>query len=147
VRTKIEVSAGGVVFRRSRGRTKVCLIATRGGDTWQLPKGLVEQGEPLEEAAEREVREETGLRARVLQRLDKIDYWYFWREDDERVRIHKFVYFFLLRHLGGSTREHDFEVEEARWFSIEEAEQVLTFENEKHVLRQAAQAIASASAG
>jgi len=147
VRTKIEVSAGGVVFRLFRGRTRVCLIATRGGETWQLPKGLVERGEPLEEAAEREVREETGLRARVLERLDKIDYWYVWREDGERVRIHKFVHFFLLRHLGGSTRQHDFEVEEARWFPIEEAERALTFENEKHVLRLAVQAIASAGTG
>lgn len=145
--TRVEVSAGGVIFRRRAGQTRVCLIATRGGETWQLPKGLVERGEPPERAAEREVLEETGLRGRVLQRLDKIEYWYFWREAGEPVRIHKFVYFFLIRHQGGSTRRHDHEVEDARWFPLEEAERLLTFENEKHVLRLAAEAIAGERAG
>lgn len=141
MRTKVDVSAGGVVFRRRGRQTRVCLIATKEGEAWQLPKGLVERGEPLEEAAEREVREETGLRSRIVQPLDRIDYWYFWRENDERVRIHKFVHFFLFRYLGGSTRQHDLEVDEARWFPIEEAERMLSFENERHVLRQAAQAL------
>src|SRR3990172_11197936 len=141
VKTRMEISAGGVIFRRRRGEPEVCLIATQGGKNWQLPKGIIERGEPPEEAARREVAEETGLRGELLRRLDKIEYWYVWNEDGERVRVHKLVYFFLFRHTGGSTKHHDIEVDEARWFLLEEAEQRLTFEGERRVLALAREAI------
>jgi len=141
VKTRMEISAGGVIFRRRRGEPEVCLIATQGGKNWQLPKGIIERGEPPEEAARREVAEETGLRGELLRRLDKIEYWYVWNEDGERVRVHKLVYFFLFRHTGGSTKHHDIEVDEARWFPLAEAEERLTFEGERRVLALAREAI------
>ena len=99
---KFEVSAGGVIYREEGSSLEVCLIATRGGTRWQLPKGLVEKGEPVPTAAAREVREETGLDGEVERELDKIDYWFVWKEDDGRsVRHHKLVHFFLMRHTGG----------------------------------------------
>src|SRR5882672_8883865 len=113
-RTLFEVSAGGVIYRRTRHGVAVCLISTKGGTRWQLPKGKREEGESLEQTAAREVSEETGLTGRVGPRLDKIDLWFTWNEDGVAVRHHKLVYFYLLEYTSGSTDDHDDEVEEAR---------------------------------
>jgi 8-oxo-dGTP pyrophosphatase MutT (NUDIX family) len=138
VNTRIEISAGGVIYRRRHGSPDVCLISTQGGQAWQLPKGIIERGELPEDAARRELAEETGLQGELVQRLDRIEYWYVWDGDDERTRIHKFVYFFLFLYTGGSTVDHDHEVDEARWFPLEEAQVRLSFENERRVLGIAA---------
>jgi 8-oxo-dGTP pyrophosphatase MutT (NUDIX family) len=135
---KFEVSAGGVIYREEASSLQVCLIATWGGKRWQLPKGLVERGEPVATAAAREVREETGLEGEVEGQLDKIDYWFVWKEDDGRsVRHHKLVHFFLMRHTGGDTSLHDHEVDEARWFPISEAIKKVAFGNERKVVEKA----------
>ena len=135
---KFEVSAGGVIYREEAASLQVCLIATRGGTRWQLPKGLVEKGEPVATAAAREVREETGLEGKVEGQLEKIDYWFVWKEDDGRsVRHHKLVHFFLMRHTGGDTSLHDHEVDEARWFPISEAIKKVAFANERKVVEKA----------
>ena len=145
MKTRLEISAGGVIYRPAQEGAEVCLIATYGGKTWQLPKGLIERGEAEEEAASREVSEETGLQGELLQRLDKIEYWYVWDYGEGRERVHKFVSFFLFRCTGGSTEDHDEEVDEARWFPLDEARKRLSFENERRVLELAAQAIAERS--
>ncbi len=135
---KFEVSAGGVIYREEASSLQVCLIATGGGKRWQLPKGLVERGEPVATAAAREVREETGLEGEVEGQLDKIDYWFVWKEDDGRsVRHHKLVHFFLMRHTGGDTSLHDHEVDEACWFPISEAIKKVAFANERKVVEKA----------
>src|SRR6185369_9397980 len=77
-KTLFEISAGGVIYRRTQTGIEVCLIATKGGTRWQLPKGKRENGETLEETAAREVLEETGLSGRVGERLAKIDLWFTW---------------------------------------------------------------------
>jgi len=137
-RVVFEISAGGVVFRRINGQIQVILISTRGGKVWALPKGLVEKGEPLEEAAKREVREETGVEARVLQKIDKVDLWFYW-EDEPGVkrRHHKIIYFFLMEYMRGSTEDHDYEVERAEWFPLEEAIEKATYKSEKEILKKA----------
>lgn len=137
----MEISAGGVIYRRRRGTPEVCLIATQGGKAWQLPKGLIERGEQPEEAAAREVTEETGLRGKLLGRLERIEYWYVADYGPERERVHKLVYFFLFRYTRGSTNDHDAEVDDARWIPLGEARRLLSFENERRVLEQAAKAI------
>ena len=141
MKTRNEISAGGVIYRPGDGGPDVCLIATQGGKAWQLPKGLIERGEQPEEAARRELAEETGLQGELLQRLDRIEYWYVWDEDGERVRIHKLVYFFLFLYTSGSTEDHDEEVDDARWFPVAEAQKKLSFENEQRVMELAAEAI------
>src|SRR5205085_11430086 len=88
-RTLFEISAGGVIYRRRADAIEVCLIATKGGTRWQLPKGKREEGESLEETAAREVAEETGLTGRVGPRLEKIELWFTWNEDGTPVRHHK----------------------------------------------------------
>ncbi len=146
MKTRLEISAGGVIYRRSRGRTEVCLIATNAGRTWQLPKGLIERDEPVEETARREVEEETGLHGALEQPLEKIEYSYVWPGENGPERVHKFVTFYLFRYLAGSTDDHDHEVDDARWFPIDEAQQRLSFDGERRVLAIAAEALSDAGA-
>jgi len=112
-------------------------VMRAGGESaWSLPKGWVEKGEEPEQTAIREVREETGLNTRVLRKIDEISYQFYSHADHDRVS--KTVHLFLLECLGGNTADHDTEVEEARWFPIEEAGQWLTYKNERDALGKAA---------
>lgn len=135
MKTKTVTSAGGVVFNLHDGGIEVALTARMGDGRWGLPKGLVEKGEALEEAALREVSEETGLTGEIVDKIDRIDYWFYWRPDE--TRYHKYVHFFLIRHTGGDTSKHDWEVEEVRWFKIDDAIDKLAFKSEKMVLEKA----------
>src|SRR5215212_5164525 len=96
--TQDQFSAGGVVFRRYRRQLQIALISVGEPVRWQLPKGLVRRTEAPEAAAQREVREETGLEAELLQPLDPVEYWYVGTvRGGGRVRFHKRVYFYLFR--------------------------------------------------
>jgi len=136
-------SAGGVVFRIFRGRPRVILVAVKGGKVWRLPKGEVEPGEDLRTTAEREVGEETGTRVLPLGKIGSIDYWFFAKEKERRVRIHKVVHFFLFRYKGGSVRRHDWEVDEARWFELDEAVRAISYANERKILEKAREKISA----
>jgi 8-oxo-dGTP pyrophosphatase MutT (NUDIX family) len=141
--TKEQVSAGGVVYRRSGERTEVALISVGEAARWQLPKGLVGRGESPLEAALREVEEETGLGCEVVAELEKVEYWYFSKGGGRRVRFHKFVHFYLMRYVSGDVSGHDDEVNEARWVFIEDAEGMLAFKGEKKSLAEARERLAS----
>ena len=135
--TKLQISAGGVAFRKKGRRIEVALISVGAENRWQLPKGIVDKGEATEAAARREVREEAGIDAEMIDRIDRVEYWYFSTEQNQRVRYHKYVYFFLLRYKSGDVKDHDNEVNEARWFDIDEAVTVLAFNSEKKVMEKA----------
>ena len=137
VPTKLQFSSGGVAYRERDALIEVALISVGDDNRWQLPKGLVDKGESTEDTAVREVREEAGIETALVERLDKVEYWYFWNEDGERVRYHKFVYFYLLRYKAGDVSNHDHEVNEARWFNIDEAISVLAFDSEKKMVEKA----------
>jgi 8-oxo-dGTP pyrophosphatase MutT (NUDIX family) len=143
--TRTQISAGGVVFRRSDARVEVALISVGDKNRWQLPKGLVDAGEGVEAAAVREAREETGIETALVAPLDKIEYWYYSTNRGKRVRFHKFVYFYLLRYLSGDVRDHDAEVNEARWVEIDEALALLAFAGERKVVGRAREMIAADS--
>jgi 8-oxo-dGTP diphosphatase len=145
--TKEQVSAGGVVYRRRGRRVEVALISVGEQNRWQLPKGLVGRGESPEEAALREVEEETGLACEIEGALERVEYWYFSKGGARRVRFHKFVHFYLMRYVSGDVSGHDDEVNEARWVELEEAEGMLAFKGEKKALAEAREMIGSGAGG
>ena len=133
-----EYSAGGVVLRPGPlGRWEVLLVATHEGARWSLPKGHVEPGETPEEAAVREVREETGVQARILAPLDTIEYWYRWKATEGDLLIHKRVTFYLMAYEGGDVRNHGWEVDDARWVPVEDAIHMVTYKDERALIEKA----------
>jgi 8-oxo-dGTP pyrophosphatase MutT (NUDIX family) len=133
-----QVSAGGVVCRHSAGGIEVAIVRVGPKGRWQLPKGIVDEGEEPELTAIREVREEAGVDARIVAPLDVIEYWYVGNDrGNQRVRFHKFVHLFLLEYESGDVRDHDHEVEEARWVPLGEATAMLSFESERKAMDQA----------
>ena len=145
--TKEQVSAGGVAYRRRGGRVEVALISVGEQNRWQLPKGLVGRGESPEEAALREVEEETGLACEIIAPLEKVEYWYFSKGGARRVRFHKHVHFYLMRYRSGDVSGHDDEVNEARWVALEEAEGMLAFKGERKALAEARERLTAGAAG
>lgn len=132
-----QISAGGVVFRQTDSGGEIAIISARPSRRWQLPKGLVDEGETAETAALREVREETGVEAELIEKIETVEYWYFGNQKGERVRFHKFVHFFLMKYLAGDTADHDHEVAEARWVKLDEAIEMLEFKSEKQAVEKA----------
>ena len=123
-----EFSAGGLVLRRFRGRPFVAVVRVR-DDVLALPKGHPDEGESAADAARREVREETGLDAELVEKLGDIRYWY--ARDGQRVM--KIVSFFHFRYRSGSVADHDHEVEAAGWIPLEEATERLAYEGERQM--------------
>jgi 8-oxo-dGTP pyrophosphatase MutT (NUDIX family) len=133
-----KTSAGGVVIRRE-GIPEVCLIRPAGRRVWGLPKGGVEPGETLAQTAVREVAEETGIDGVVDDTLGSIDYSFYSREEGSR--IHKTVHYYLMHATGGDTADHDHEVSEARWVRLRDALHLMTYPNEREMVRRAAESL------
>src|SRR6185437_6831412 len=158
-------SAGGVVFRlpaippareastdtapnvpiagSALAGVEVVLVGYQRDDTWTLPKGTPKEGETVEETALREVREETGIQARIVGDLGSIQYSFGRRG----VRYDKEVRHFLMEATGGDVSLHDAEYDEARWIGLTEAMRRLTYANETEVVRRAETLIGQLLAG
>ena len=125
-----EFSAGGVVVRDGHC---IVIVPTRraagGGRVLALPKGHPDGGESAADAALREVREETGVEAALVDKLGDIRYWYM----RGGRRIAKVVSFFLLDYVSGELDDHDHEVEHAEWMALDEAARRLTYKGERNM--------------
>ena len=130
-----EVSAGGIVVDTSTDLLNVAIIArlNRGGRLeWCLPKGHPENQENNEEAAVREIEEETGIRGRVLTALGSIDYWF----TVSGHRVHKTVHHFLLVSTGGHLtieNDPDHEAVDVAWVPLADLGRKLSFPNERRI--------------
>jgi len=139
-----ETSAGGLVVDLQGPERRAALIGRldrRGRLLWSLPKGHVEAGETTEDAAVREVEEETGIRGRVLAPLGTVDFW-FVAEDR---RIHKTVHHFLLEARGGELSDADVEVTEVAWVPLEELRERLAYDGERRLVDAAEQLLADSA--
>ena len=125
-----ENSYGGVVVRDG----KVLVIAPAGRpEVTTLPKGRGRPGESEEQTAAREVREETGIDVRVVERLGDVEYWY----RRSGLRVFKTVGYYLCDYVSGDTADHDEEVDEARWMPLERARTELSYPGERRIIERA----------
>lgn len=148
-----EISAGGVVVRRVDGAWEMAVIepqkepsGSKGNakkspkTVLALPKGLVDQGEKADEAAIREVCEETGITAAPIVKLADIKYVYV-RSWGDQQKVFKIVSFYLLRYVSGEigqiTPEMRIEVKQALWIPLEDAHRKLAYRGERDVVRRA----------
>jgi 8-oxo-dGTP pyrophosphatase MutT (NUDIX family) len=129
-----EFSAGGVVVSDGQVITIVPVKrAADGSRVLALPKGHLDGDETPEEAARREVAEETGVDAELVQQLGDVAYRY-----DRRGRaINKVVRFYLFAYRSGDVADHDHEIEEASWMPLEQAAERLTYAGEREMVRRA----------
>ena len=129
-----EFSAGGVVVR---GDDVAVIVPVKrdadGNKVLALPKGHVDGDETPEAAAIREVREETGIDAELVDELGEVRYSYQRRH----ARVDKVVRFFLLEYRSGDVANHDHEIEDARWMPLDEAAHALTFPGEREMITRA----------
>lgn len=138
-----EFSAGGVVLPppgvAADGPEPRCVVivptrrAADGRRVLALPKGHPDPGESALDGALREVREEAGLVAELVEELGEVRYFYM----REGRRIAKVVRFFLMRATGGDIADHDHEVQDARWVTLQDAADTLTYAGERDMVRKA----------
>jgi ADP-ribose pyrophosphatase YjhB (NUDIX family) len=126
-----EISAGGLVIDPSGALG--LLIGRhdkRGRTLWSLPKGHIEPGETPEDAAIREVAEETGIESAITRSLGVIDFWFM----AEGKRIHKTVHHYLFRMTGGILTPQKNEVDEVAWFPLKEVSKRLAYSDERKLI-------------
>jgi 8-oxo-dGTP pyrophosphatase MutT (NUDIX family) len=131
-----QTSAGGIVYKKIGNQYfwLVCQHSQHKG--WVFPKGLVgdhRPNEPMEEAALREVEEEGGVKAKIIN-PNPIKTFYQYRWQDQLIK--KTVYYFLMEYLSGDPKNHDWEVSEAKFLSEEEVKKILTYPSDKKAFEE-----------
>ena len=126
-------SAGGIVLRRSTKGIEVLVTQHSGHKGWEFPKGHLEVGESSQQAALREVEEEAGVVAKVLEKVDKIEYFYY----EDKQKVLKTVVYFLMEYVGEVKATTAFEVMDKAWLPLDEVEGRLTFGDTKELWKKA----------
>lgn len=131
MRLKIEKSAGGVVFKKEGNKTLWLITQHSKHKGWVFPKGLIgdtNKNEPMEEAAIREVKEEGGVKAEIVSK-DRVTVQYFYKFQGKLVR--KTVYYFLMKYISGDPKDHDAEMQDAKFVTEEEVKKTLTYKSDQ----------------
>ena len=138
-RAELEVSAGGIVYRRTGVEVPRFLLIRDSYDNWGFPKGHLEDGESPADAARRETGEETGLDRLTLQGPIRVIDWHF------RFRgrhIHKYCQFFLFESPDGDPRpQADEGITDCQWRSLDDALETLSYDNARGVLKRAGEMV------
>ena len=134
---KKQTSAGGIVYKIINNQHYWLVVKNLLGEYWGFPKGLVgdkDKSETLEQAALREVQEEGGIKAKIIKKINySISYTYVWNN----IQIDKTVWFFLMKYLSGNQKDHDKEIEEAKFVKTDTVLKMLTHDNDKEVFKKA----------
>ena len=133
---KLEVSAGGIVYRKKGNEFEILLLKDQKGN-WTFPKGLIEKGENNIDAAQREIAEEVGLTStRFVEEIDTVKYFYKWENTLIKKTVHYYLFEFTGREEPIGQKEEG--IQEVRWFSPQEALKMIGYQktNEK-ILKQA----------
>jgi len=137
-------SAGGVVYKKlkvqssprveagSKLKVNWLLIQPKDTNRWQLPKGQIEKGEDSQKTALREIKEETGVSGKIIDKIGKISWWFV----QEGEKIFKTVTFYLVAAQKETNSFDKDEVAQIGWFSYDKACQKLTFKSEKEILEK-----------
>lgn len=133
---RFEFSAGGIIYKKEQDKIYILLCQHAQHHGWVFPKGLIGDhidGESKEATAVREVKEETGVEAQIIQPLPAMTYWYVW----EGEKIKKTVYYFLMEYTGGDITKHDTEMEAVEWLPADKVEDRLSYKADKKIWQQA----------
>lgn len=138
IKTITEFSAGGIVLNHVGKDAKIILISRKKEGlasevVWCLPKGKIEKSEKPQQAALREVREETEVKAEVIKEIGKINYWYYKKKG---VRCYKTVYFYIMRLKSGKIGTESFEVNDVKWFKIDDAISNMSYNSEIEMVKK-----------
>jgi 8-oxo-dGTP diphosphatase len=141
------IAAGGLVRSRAPARSssessptessppaQVLIVHRPKYDDWSFPKGKADPGESIEETALREVREETGIDARIINHLPAVRYIY---EGTEQIPRRKIVYYFLMEPSGGSIGVNGYEIDRAEWVDPYQALDRLSYDHDRKLLEDA----------
>lgn len=131
-----EISAGGIVFKKTKKGVLWLIVQHSHHKGWIFPKGLTtdHSGENFEKTAVREVKEEGGIEAKIIAKIETpLTYWYVFKGE----KIKKTAWFFLMEYVSGSEKDHDFEVQDAKWLTTDEVKETLTYPSDKKVFEEA----------
>ena len=137
---KFEFSAGGVVFKKQDRKISILLAQHGQHHGWVFPKGIIgdtKKDESKEETAVREVEEETGVVAKILEPLAPVEYWYQWEKEKRK----KTVYYFVMEYVSEDFSKRDDEMEAVEWLPIDDVADRLTYPSDKKVWQVALRAI------
>ena len=126
-------SAGGLIVKHCKNGWKTVLVGSGNPIIWRIPKGMAEEGETIEQTAEREVLEETGIKGQVVELLGTASWTYVYdsKQWDET------AFFFLMKLIDGSIENHDEEFDVVKWFYLEDAVNALYYKDEAEITEKA----------
>lgn len=131
MKTINQISAGGIVYKKEGGQVLWLITQHSQHKGWVFPKGLVGDNhvdETMEDAALREVEEEGGVKARIVEKQPiETHYQYQWEGD----LIKKTVFYFVMEYLSGDPVDHDWEMMDARFATAEDVRKTLTYDSDK----------------